>query len=284
MIDEIAAIGASHIALVVTWAQRDVSSIAIAPSQKSIDDATVGHAIDHAHRRGLDVLLFPILTVDKLAQGQWRGTLAPRDRDIWWRSYESFIMHYAAIAARHRAGAFLIGSELGSTEGWRYRWYHLISRVERAYTGQLIYSANWDHYQHVSFWNRLDVIGVTGYFELTRDKDASEAALTQAWKTTRDALVAFARERDKPLWITEVGYTSIDGAATRPWDYHMQGKTDHEEQRRLYAAFVAAWNGVTELGGVFFWNWYGEGGTEDRGYTPKGKPAQTVLQRWFRSY
>ena len=142
MLDEIAGVGASHIALVVTWAQPDTRSIRIAPSPASIDDATLRHAIDHAHGLGLEVLVFPILTVEKLAPGQWRGTIQPRSIDTWWQSYEGFIMHYAQIAADREAAALLIGSELGTTEAWQYRWYHLISRIQRGYRGQLVYSAN----------------------------------------------------------------------------------------------------------------------------------------------
>ena len=281
MIDEIAAIGASHVALVVTWAQPDVRAIHIAPSKATIDDAIVDRAIARAHARGLDVLLFPILTIDRLRPGEWRGTVQPGDIDAWWLSYEQFIVHYATIAARHDTESLLVGSELGSTEAWRYRWYHLISRVERLYGGTLVYSANWDHYQQVSFWNRLDFIGVTGYFELSRSKNASQAELERAWRPIRDQLVAYAARQDRPLWITEIGYTSVDGAATRPWDYTMAGAIDLEEQRRLYAAFVRVWTGVSRLEGVFFWNWYGKGGPDDRDYTPKGKPAEAVLRRWW---
>ena len=36
------------------------------------------------------------------------------------------------------------------------------------------------------------------------------------------------------------------------------------------------------LAGALFWNWWGPGGPEDRWYTPKGKPAEAVLRRWFR--
>lgn len=282
-IDELAATGASHVALVTTWAQVDIHATRIAPGAVTIDDATLRHAVTHARARGLRVLVFPILTVTKTAPGQWRGTLRPRDVDAWWPSYERFILHYAAIAADTGAEALLIGSELGTTEAWRDRWYHLISRIQRIYDGQLVYSANWDHYQHVSFWRRLDVIGVTGYFELTDQRDASEAELRRAWVRIRDTLVAFAEAEGKPLWITEVGYTSTDGAATRPWDYHLEGPVDLEEQRRCYAAFVATWSRVRNLGGVFFWNWYGTGGAQDRGYTPRGKPAESVLRRWFQA-
>ncbi len=282
MIDEIAATGASHVALVVTWAQADIRANRIARGKLTMDDAIVRALIDHAHERDLKVMLFPILTVRKLSPGQWRGTIRPRDVDAWWRSYERFILHYATMAADRKTAALLVGSELGTTEAWKYRWYHLISAVERIYRGDLVYSANWDHYHQVSFWRRLSMIGVTGYFELATGKSASEETLYRAWRKVRSRLLAFARQRKKPLWITEVGYTSVDGTAMRPWDYLLEGRTDHEEQRRAYAAFIRAWNGTRDLGGVFFWNWYGRGGSADRGYTPKGKPAGKALKAWYR--
>lgn len=280
-IREIAGLGATHVALVVTWSQRDVRDVQVAPGPRTIPDATLRRAIARARARGLSVLVFPILTLDRVAPGEWRGTLRPRDVDAWWSSYERFILHYAAIAADTGAEALLIGSELGTTEAWRDRWFHLISRVERGYHGDLVYSANWDHYEHVSFWQRLDVIGVTGYFELTRDRDPDVDALARAWQDVRARLVAFARSRGKPLWITEIGYVSVDGATARPWDYQLRGPVDLEEQRRAYQAFVEAWRGVDALGGVFFWIWDGAGGARDRGYTPRGKPAERVLRRWF---
>ena len=32
----------------------------------------------------------------------------------------------------------------------------------------------------------------------------------------------------------------------------------------------------------FLWNWFGRGGPDDGGFTPRGKPAEGVLRRWFQ--
>lgn len=280
-IDEIARTGASHVALVTHWHQHDTRSNRLAPGKLTIADRVLVALIRHAHRRRLSVLLFPIVHLEVIRMGHWRGTIRPRNVATWWLSYERFILHYARIARRERVATLLVGSELGSTELWRARWYHLVGRVRRQFSGKLVYSANWDHYDKVSFWRRIDYLGVTGYFELTRKTDASVAELTRAWRRARAKLLAFAARHKKPLWITEVGYASVDGAATQPWNYNRAGSVDLEEQRRCYAAFVAAWTN-TALAGVFFWNWYGAGGTRDKSYTPRGKPAQRILERWFR--
>ncbi len=279
---EIADTGATDVALVVSWSQATVASTTIGPTRAvTVDDDQLRHAVQRARRLGLAVTVFPILDVRKTREGAWRGTLAPADIDGWWRSYEAFILHYARIAQAEGASALIVGSELATTEAWRDRWFHLIGRVEDAFDGALIYSANWDHFESVSFWQRVDYIGVSAYFELTDDSDASEADLTRAWRARRDELVAYAKRVGKPLWITEIGYPSMDGAARWPWNYTRKAPIDLEEQRRCYAAFVAAWDGVESLGGAFFWIWWGDGGPKDRTYTPRGKPAEAILRAWY---
>jgi hypothetical protein len=281
-LDEIAAIGATHVSLAVFWRQQDVRSTAIAPSRDiTVSDAHLRATIRRARRAGLQVFLLPIVDVAERKRGEWRGTLRPDDIDAWWRAYQRFILHYAAIAGSEDVALFAVGSELASTEVWRDRWFALISAVQGRFKGALTYSANWDHYRSVPFWQRLDYVGVTGYNELGRGNDASVDELAGAWRRVRDQLTAHAASVGKPLLLTEVGWPSQDGAATRPWDYTLRAAIDLEEQRRCYAAFVAAWQGEAGLAGVFFWDWVGEGGAKDGHYTPRGKPAAEVLRAFF---
>jgi hypothetical protein len=273
------------VALVVSWEQTDVRASAIARSPRvTARDDELRAALRRAARLGLRAVVFPILSVRAMGAGQWRGALRPRDVDAWWLAHERFILHYAAIAEAEGAAGLVIGSELGFSEGWRDRWFHLISRVERVYRGELIYSANWDHFQSVSFAARLDHLGVSAYFPLAKDGAADQAELDRSWRRHRDALVRFARAQKVSLWLTEVGYPSRDGAAAHPWDYGAGGDVDLAEQYRCFAALVAAWNGERALDGLLVWNWWGEGGPRDRDYTPRGKPAATLLRAWFKGH
>ena len=279
---EIAGLGADHVSLVVSWHQHDVRSVALAPiGGTTISDDDLRTVMRAAHAAGLKVFLFPIVEVEVRKPKEWRGTLRPDDVNGWWQSYEAFILHYAALAADEDADLFAVGSELVSTEAWRDRWYHLIYSVKKRYTGKLVYSANWDHYQPVSFWERVDYVGVTAYNELTTRSDASVDELAAGWRRVRDELTAFSDKVGRPLLITEVGYTSQDGAAIHPWDYTVHAPVDLEEQRRGYAAFVDAWKDEPRLAGVFFWEWTGAGGPGDGSYTPRGKPAEKVLRAFY---
>ncbi len=277
-----AAAGATHVALVVSWEQNDVRSTAIARSPRvTAPDREVRAALRRAARLGLRAVVFPVLSLRETAPGKWRGALEPGDVDAWWLAHERFILHYAGMAAAEGAAGLVIGSELGFSEGWRDRWYHLISRVERVFEGELIYSANWDHYREVSFAARLDHLGVSAYFPLATGSDPAQAELDRSWRRHRGELVRFARAARVSLWLTEVGYPSRDGAAAHPWDYGAAGAVDLAEQYRCFAALVAAWNGERALDGLLVWNWWGHGGPRDRDYTPRGKPAQRLLEAWF---
>jgi hypothetical protein len=88
---------------------------------------------------------------------------------------------------------------------------------------------------------------------------------------------------DKPVIFTEIGYRSIRGAATQPWNYEAEGPADSEEQAASYQAFFDAWAlHASWMQGAFFWNWPAEttdpAGTD---YSPRGKPAELVLAQNF---
>lgn len=283
LLDELVSVGATHVELTYVWWQDDVAATSLGPLPDwSASDAQVVATARAARARGLHVTVFPIIRLAKQQPGQWRGTLAPRDEDAWWHSYTAMILHAAELARRGGAQRLAIGSELVSRERQRARWVELADRVRvHAPQLELLYSANWDHYRPVSFWDVVDVIGLTGYFELTRDTAASTHTLTTAWAPVVRDLEAWSRELGRPIVLTEVGYPSLDGGAVWPWDQTRRAAVDLEEQRRAYAAFVSAWSGRPFLAGVYFWNWFGFGGAACTDYTPRHKPAADVLARWY---
>lgn len=281
---ELVALGSSHVSMVVSWSMHDVRSTKIAPRKDyTTYEKVLRRMIARAHAHGLKVILFPIIDVQNRKPLEWRGTIKPKSWDEWWRSYKRFIHHYANVAKREGVDIFCVGSELVTTEKMRDRWARLIKSIRAIYRGKLLYSANWDHYEPVVFWDLVDVVGLTAYYQLATRKDADEAAMVDAWRKVRDRIAGWARRIRRRIVFTEVGYPSLDGGAVHPWDYTQGTAPDMEEQRRAFSAFVRAWDGVGELAGVVFWDWYGEGGPKDTSYTPRNKPAQEVIRRWFKS-
>jgi hypothetical protein len=281
---EIAALGADTVSFVVTWSQDSVDDLTISPdARETRPDAVVEEAIRVAHANGLRVLLFPIVRVNSRAPGDWRGVLRPPDVAAWFESYGEFIGHYADLAQRSGAAIFSVGSELGSMEQHEDRWRAVIRDVRERYEGPLMYSANWDHYRETPFWDAVDLVGLTAYYELADGSNdpISVAGLTERWKPIRSAITDFMRERQLSFVFTEVGYYSQIGAAWHPWDYTRDDPVELTQQEICYQAFYEAWKDVPELSGVFFWHWFGEGGPEDNSYSPRGKPAETVISFWY---
>ncbi len=281
---EIARTGADTVSLVVSWSQTDIRATELAPrAGETPPDEGVRRAIAAAHKMGLKVLLFPIIMIERRGPGEWRGKLAPSDRDLWYASYRGFLLHYATLAAACGAEQLSVGSELGSMQVDGERWRAMIGEVRAAYGGRLLYSANWDDYDSVPFWREVDAVGVTGYYELVRTGTETPAvsALVSAWQPIVADLRRLSAQVERRVVLTEVGYPSQAIAARHPWDYTRAGKVDLAAQERLYQALYLAWSEVPELGGLYIWNWFGDGGGGDNGYTPRGKPSEKVIRHWF---
>lgn len=287
-LSEIRALGATSVSLIVTWVQKDVTASEVhADPDYTAPEPLVRDLIRRAHRLGMRVLLFPILRLVERTASEWRGSIRPADLARWFQSYGAELVRLAAIARDEHAETLSIGSELASTEVAKDEWRALIARVRAAYPGRLLYSANWDHYDRVPFWPLIDELGVSAYWGVAKPGDApSLEAAAAAWAPIRTRLATFARARGRKVVLTEVGYQSVRGAGAFPWNDFLAGEDgalDDEAQRLLYEAFARAWQDEPALAGVYFWVWFDEGGARDRGYTPRGKPAELVLRTWYRA-
>ena len=201
-------------------------------------DAVLRRAITDAHAAGLRVMLMPVIRIEHRVDREWRGQLAPTDRDAFFDSYARMLEHYATLAQDTGVELFLVGSELGSLETAPH-WRPLIAQIRGVYSGTLSYSANWDHYEHVPFWDQLDLLALTGYYELSRTPTPTQAQLTASWRAVRERVVDWrARQGNKPLIFTEVGYPAQDGCSMTPWDNTLTHPIDQDEQRMCYAAVL----------------------------------------------
>ena len=83
------------------------------------------------------------------------------------------------------------------------------------------------------------------------------------------------------MLISEIGYASQNGNNKDPWNYLMTQEVDLQEQLDCFNAFNTVWLNHSALSGVFFYEWFGEGGECDTGYTPRNKPALQAIKKWF---
>jgi hypothetical protein len=280
MLDEIAALGADHVELIVLWWQSSLRSNQIEPSSRfTITDKRLLAVVAYAHKIGLKVFLYPC--IDIYNHGGWRGEVAPKDWEEWWRSYQRFIMHYAKLSQQSGVELFAVGSEMSSAEAMHDHWVSLIGEVRKVFTGSLVYAANWDKYQSISFEEHVDYIGIDAYFPLSARVDPTYEELVLAWKSVQKEILAWQRKSGRPFLFTEIGYASQDGANQQPWVYSAAPPVDLEEQLLCYQAFREVWSMEPSLHGIYIWTWSKPGGKSDKSYTPRGKLAEEELRKWF---
>ena len=292
-LDEIAAIGADTVLLVLDTRQENGKSTRIYLDMRmTLSPEKLGEIIQHAKKLNLRVVLMPVVLLDNPTGNEWRGTIQP-DPDHggwseWWDSYRNMIHHFAWIAESNGANVLVVGSELVSTEDQVDQWTKTIQSVRRTFKGQLTYSSNWDHYTAVKIWDQLDLIGMNSYWKLGPDRNVPVEEIQKHWReiqhgrSGKDGLLEFVQKQHKPLLFLEVGWCSMANAASEPWDYTTSDPVDLELQRKLYEGFFKSWYGNPNLGGFMVWEWPpGDGGPHDRGYTPENKPAEAVLKEWM---
>jgi hypothetical protein len=282
--DEMAALGLDTVSLVIDTRQENgLSETIYLDMRMTPTPDKLAELIQHAKSKGLRVILMPIVLLDDPRGTEWRGTIKPEDWDKWFDNYRSMLNHFAWIAEQNHVDVMSVGSELVSTENKLSQWTKTIAEVRKVFHGQLTYSANWDHYTSIPFWDQLDLIGMNSYYKLGEDRNVQVPEIVDRWKDIQKDLLGFQRKVGKPLLFLEVGWCSLANAADAPWDYtQTQEDVDLDLQKRLYEGFFQAWYREPGLGGFIIWEWTpGEGGSEDKGYTPENKPAQQVLKDWL---
>jgi hypothetical protein len=206
------------------------------------------------------------------------------DWQAWFRNYGEYILAHARQAEAAGADMFCVGRELDRTVLRREAdWRDIIRRIRSAYHGPLTYSANFDTYRGLGFWDALDFIGVSAYFNLSDVQDPSPAELATGWDRALAPLGAISRHFDRPVLLTEVGYPAIAGASKAPWR-EGPGPAEVWLQSRLYEAAFRAVSQRPWIVGAFPWLWEGtsEPPFRDPSYSIKGKPASFTMARWYR--
>lgn len=252
-------------------------------------EAGVLETIRLAKVEGLKVLLKPQVYIHH----GWVGEVEFQSEAAWhqWEnSYRNFICYYARIAEDEKLPMLCIATEFDRVAKKREAFFRsLIREIRSLYSGKLVYSANWDQYQNIPFWNALDFIGISAYFPLRDEASPRVTDLISDWEPHRKMLAAFSAQKDMPILFTEFGYLSVEGCAGKTWDLERcLGDllvNQNAQANALEALFCSFWHHAWWAGG-FLWKWYPEGqgheGFPEKDYTPQGKMAMNVLQNFYK--
>jgi hypothetical protein len=150
--------------------------------------------------------------------------------------------------------------------------------IRSKFSGSLTYAANYgSEVEGITWWNDLDYIGVDAYYPL----DSSEPDF--GWSAYLDQLAALSQQWGRPILLTEIGYRSVAGAASEPWNFTMKGPVDTAIQNSAYAAAFRAFASQPWFAGMYWWAWSPQlpNGPKNTGYSPQNKPAEKQLLAWY---
>ena len=309
-------------------------------------DTNVAATMDSAVGLGLSVMIRPLIDFlpsnfdtapgqtnplnGSYSAGEFRSYYNPTNAADFFASYQTMIVQEATLAQAHGATLFCIGTELDQLAGSAYEtyWDNIISAVRGVFSGKLTYSADWDDalspWQYggsglpvgtgnittqISFWNKLDYVGVDEYAPISDAANPTLNQLIAGWTQTPTDATALAVTGDqslisyyqsiaatlgKPLLFTELGYANSSDAGSSPATpgFDENGNPDGAVadptlQSNLYQAFFDAWaqDGNGSLVGTYLWNWEPDASSVGPGnginFSVQGQPAQSVVTTGF---
>lgn len=288
-LSHVAETGADWISLVVTAYQDTLASTTIYRTEGTPTDEGLVRAMAAARALGLKVMLKPHIDLWRDPE-HWRGEIgtafdAEDKWRAWFSSYRALLEHFAALAEAHGAGMLCVGTELEGTSRREAEWRSVIDAVRAIYHGPLIYASNHSGEEsRLTWWDAVDLIGVDAYYALTDHPDPTAGDLAEGWSSPRERLAGLASRWGKSIVFTEIGYRSISGTASHPWDWQIEGELDLEEQAAAYQAAYGAFVDEPWFAGFFWWSWDPDaftGGKCDTGFGPHDKPAEALLRSWY---
>lgn len=288
----IAALGARAVTLQPIYLMKDRRALDVTTfPDKSPTEIVLRRSCRQAKALGMKVLLFPTINLSAEASDPsgWRGNIEPSDWDTWWKNYTVFNVGLAKIAEEEGVVWYSVGTEMESTHRFTEEWKRLIAEVRKVYQGRLTYSVNFDAHDNFEFGDALDVIGMNAYDPIHNyETFPSDSAITEKWWWIIFKARTLQQRFNKPVMITELGYSSSELAHRYPWDFRSSTLPYPDRQARLIDGALDVVQHWTEGEAVFYYL-YGEnlranirpGGSEDVSYSPLGKPAESMLRRYF---
>ncbi len=281
-VEEISNLGAEWIQVNIKFFQENIYSSRIV-SDKGFESYWIQfeNILIKSKEKDLKVTILPIILLSNPSGSNWRGLIEPYDLDKWFSYYSKMILRIANLAEKHDVEMLTVGSELVNLQQYTGRWEDIIDEIKGVYNGKLNYAANWDAYQTLGFLDKLDYLGLSGYFDLTTNPEPSKWSLRSSWYRIKKEILDFQKENNIPIIFTELGYASQDGTNMHPWNYYASDVVDLEEQKDCYEAFLAVWASDKNFHGAIIYDWFLDGGPNDTGYTVKDKPAEKIVRKWF---
>jgi len=248
-------------------------------------------AVNALQDKNIQTMIKPQIWV---GHGIFTGEIEMKNEDEWVHfeeNYSTYILAFAKIAEEENVNLFCIGTEMKMVVEKRPELFpRLIHKVREVYSGRITYAENWDCFDQVKFWDKLDFIGVDAYFPLSNSRNPSVNKLKKKWTEYLPVFDSLYTKYDKKILFTEFGYRSIKKCTRAPWKYQRSEEhviSERCQAKALKALFETVWDREYFVGG-FLWKWHPDnenaGGSENSMFTVQNKEAQEVVRRKFSFY
>ncbi len=290
---------AAWVALVPYGFQRDTSATVFGGGNNKWwgeSEEGVRACVKMAKKQGLRVMLKPQVWI----RGGWVGKVDFNEESKWieWeRSYKVYLDIYIKVAIEENVEMFCIGTEYDiAVQKRKSFWLSMIKEYRKSYQGKLVYSANWDNFEKVPFWNELDYVGISGYYPLSDEALPTVELLEKKWSKYKNMFSKYANKYGKQILFTEYGYLTTEKCASRTWELESkinELKVDQQCQANaLEALYKSLWNEPFFAGG-FLWKWYPSMGNDSynrranfeerrtKDYDPKDKLGEEIIKKYY---
>jgi hypothetical protein len=200
------------------------------------------------------------------------------------------LLAWARVAEETHADLLSVGVELRSwVTGTRAPlMLSIIEAVRQIYHGQLTYSANWDDAEDTVIWGAVDMIGINAFYPLAQKPGDGLPELLAGGERVRTKLETLQTNWKKPVFFTEMGYTTRADPALKPWEWPDSMKhvsVNERAQADAYAGLLFPLLQSSAFSGFFVWRTYADPDDVSQeaewGFSPRGKQAECTLRSAF---
>jgi hypothetical protein len=261
---------------VVAWQNNSQSTIIDFSGNLTVSDWEITHMIDYAHKKGLRVILKPMIS---LLDNSGRAYINFFDNDVpfepswndWFRNYSKFILHMAKIAAETDCSILSVGCGLVQSERRENQWRELIADVRKVFSGFITYNSDKFQEDKIKWWDAVDVISASGYY-------APEDFAPQL-----ERIKTVVSSYKKPSLFLEAGCPSRAGASSCPNNLAHTGPANVREQAEYYKKLFSITKNLSWFYGFGLWNWpldiYSKANADfDDTFCVYGKEAQNIIR------
>lgn len=215
-----------------------------------ISTSDIDAYFSYLRSKGLKIIFKPHVEIDQTPY-VWRGSINPTDSATWFTNYTNLMNSYAAICQKYNVEVFCIGSEYKTlTSTYPDKWVTLIESIRAIYTGALTYGANdstdngGDEANSITFWDKLDYIGVDFYVVPDTTSTLTTDQMVQAFYMNANHynnvmnIDRLANKYGKPVLFTEFG---IDNSTSTAY------------QQNYIDAVLQLYGNMESVHGTFLW-------------------------------